>query len=271
MAITSIDGIIDALGNNAQNLVINKATLATQIAGGFTSLWRATGTPAQGAIPSTAAECNNALLGCFGFNNPVSGNSYLARSMMVCGNAATDFQFHDRLAHMGGLNGTLTTAQTVGVDVSTSTNNMALRRGDANYSDVQWWLEWYTATGSTAVTATITYTNAAGTSGRTTTVSIPASTAASRMIPIIGSGGEFIKSVQSVTLSATTATAGSFGVTATRALTGLSLGLANAGSVYDWAMLGFPRIHDYACLMLVCIPGTTSSGAVYGTGKIVQG
>jgi len=119
--------------------------------------------------------------------------------MMLSSNSATDVQIHDRLAHMGGLNGTLTTAQTVGVDVSVSA--LDSRRGDSSYSDVQWWLEWYTATGSTAVTATVSYTNAAGVSGKTTTVYIAASLAASRMLPIIGSGGEFIKSIQSVTLS----------------------------------------------------------------------
>lgn len=47
---------------------------------------------------------------------------------------------------MGGLNGTLTTAQTVGIDFSAlSSDNMAERIGDANYSDIQWWLEWYMA------------------------------------------------------------------------------------------------------------------------------
>lgn len=272
MTITSVDGVVAALGNSAQNLVVNKASIASQIAGGFTSLWRATGTPAQGAIPAAAAECTKDLLGALGFTNPAGGlSSYLARAMFVSGNASTDIQIHDRLAHMGGLSGTATTAQTANVAVNTATNNMALRKGDDNYSDVQWWLEWYTATGSTGVTATINYTNAAGTSGRTTTVALAASIGASRMLPIIGSGGEFIQSIQTVTLSATTGTVGSFGVTATRALSSISLGLANSGSVYDWAMIGFPRIHDSACLSLVMIPGTTSSGALYGTGKVVQG
>ena len=71
------------------------------------------------------------------------------------------------------------------------------------------------------------------------------------MLPIIGSGGEFIKSIQSVTLSATTATAGSFGVTATRALCGLSLGLANSSVIGDWSLLGFPKVPDDSCLMMV--------------------
>lgn len=272
MTISTLDGLIDALGNSAVQLVINKASIATQVAGGFTSLWRATGTPAQGAVPGAAAVCNNALAGCFGFTNPSApARSYLARLFGLSANAATDIQVHDRLAHMGGLSGTVTTAQTVNVDVSGAGDNMAARRGDANYSDVQWWLEWYTATGSTAVTATVTYTNAAGTSGRTTTVSLAASMAASRMLPIIGNGGEFIQSVQSVQLSATTGTAGSFGVTATRSMAGLSMGLANAGVVADWAYLGLPRIHDSACLFIIMVPGTTSSGALYGSGKLVQG
>lgn len=272
MTISTLDGLIDAMGNSAQRLVVNKASIASQVAGGFTSLWRATGTPAQGATPAAAAVCTSALTGSFGWTNPTSpARSYLSRLYLLSANSGTDVQFHDRLAHMGGLSGTVTTAQTANVDVSGSTNNLTNRRGDSNYSDVQWWLEWYTATGSTAVTATVTYTNAAGTSGRTTTVSLAASVAASRMLPIIGSGGEFIQSVQTVQLSATTGTAGSFGVTATRGIGGISLGLANGGSVADWAGLGLPRVHDDACLFMVLVPTTTSSGALYGSAALIQG
>lgn len=272
MTITTLDGLVDAMGNSATLFITNKASIANQLAGGFTSLWRATGRPAQGATPGAAAVCSSALTGCYTFTNPSAPvRSYLARLFFLSANAATDVQIHDRLAHMGGLSGTVTTAQTVNVDVSGSTSNLANRRGDSNYSDVQWWLEWYTDTGASAVTATVTYTNAAGTSGRTTTVSLAATMRASRILPIIGNGGEFIQSVQSVQLSATTGTAGSFGVTATRALTGMSLGLANSGIVYDWAMLGLPRVHDDACLFGVMIPGTTSSGALYGTAKLIQG
>lgn len=270
--ITDINGVVDGLANNSQLFVVNKASIANATAGVFHSLFRATGTPAQGAIPSTAAVCNRTLTGAFQFTNPGSGiGSYIGRAFIVSGNTATDIQLHDRLAHMGGLNGTLTTAQTAAVDVSGSTDNMALRRGASDYSDVQWWLEWYTDTGATAVTATVTYTNAANTSGRTTTVALGATTRASRMLSIIGQSGEFIRSVQSVQLSASTLTAGNFGVTATRALTSVSLGLANAGSVYDWALLGLPRVHDDACLALVTLPGTTSTGTLVGTAKLVQG
>lgn len=46
---------------------------------------------------------------------------------------------------MGGLNGTLLTAQTVGIDLSTINAGgpvPAERLGDANCSDVVWFLEW---------------------------------------------------------------------------------------------------------------------------------
>lgn len=271
MPISSVDDIAFGLAQGAQQFVVNKASIASQLAGGFSALWRATGTPAQGAVPAAAAICDRTLTGAFSFSNPTGGKaSYLAGAMMLNGNSATDIQILDRLAHMGGLSGTVTTAQNVNVDVSGATNNLPARIGDSAFSDVQWWLEWYTATGSTAVTATVTYTNAAGTAGRTTTVSLAASMAASRRLPIIGNGGEFIKSIQSVQLSATTGTAGSFGVTATRALTGLSLGLANSSTIADWAYLRLPKIEDDACLEMMAVPGTTSSGALYGTAKLIQ-
>lgn len=275
MTITTRDGLIDALGNNSQTLLINKASIATQLAGGFSSLWRATGTPAQGSIPGAAAICTDALTGAMAFTNPTDPvKSYIARMFMVSGNSATDVQIHDRLAHMGGLSGTVTTSQTVSVDVTGTSNNIDNRRGASDYSDVQWWIEIYTDIGTTATTATFTYTNAAGTSGRTTTASIGGASPAnqdSRMFPIIGNGGEFIQSIQSVTLTATTGTAGSWGVTATRVLCSMSLGLANAGAVYDWSQLGLPRVHDDACLFPIMICGTTSTGTLYGTIKLAQG
>ena len=259
------------MANASQSLVINKASIASQIAGGYSSLWRATGTPGQGAIPTAAAVPVMTAVGAFRFDNPVSGNTYLARLFMLSGNTATDVQIHDRLVHMGGLSGTVITAQTVNADASVTTSNLVLRRGDTNYSDIQWWIEWYTATGATGVNATcaVTYDDA---STGNIVVALAASIGASRMLAIQPAvAGRYIKSIQSVTLSATTGTAGNFGITATRALGGLSLGLANAGTVGDWAYLGLPRIHDYAALFMVMVPGTTSTGVLYGSGKLIQG
>lgn len=272
MTITNRSDLINALGNNSTAVIVSKASIASQVAGGFSSLWRATGSPGQGSTPGAVAVCDNTLTGCFPFTNPTAPVcSYISRLFLVSGNAATDVQVHDRLSHRGGLSGTVTTAQTVNVDASVATSNMALRKGRSDYSEVQWWLEWYTTTGSTGVNATCAVTYDDNSTGNVV-VALAASVAASRMLPIVSAvAGRYIKSIQSVTLSATTGTAGSFGVTATRGLGGVSLGLANAGTVANWADLGLPRVQDSACLFFIVIPGTTSSGTLYGNAKISQG
>lgn len=273
MAITNLDTLINALANNGQLLVLNKASLANTVAGQFFSFWQSAGIPAAGATPTTAATPTRTTLGGLPWSSPTGGNSsYLARMFATMSIAGNDIQIHDRLGHMGGLSGTNTGVQTVDVTVAGSGDNMVARRGASDYSDVQWWMEWYTATGASTPTFTVTYTNAAGTSGRTVVIASQGATIrAGRMVPIIGSGGEFIQSIQSIQLSATTGTVGNFGVTATRALTSMSLGQLNFGQTYDFQRLGLPQVQDDACLMLVCVCGSTSTGNLYGSSKLVQG
>ena len=203
--------------------------------------------------------------------------TYGAWANAACSNSAMTVEIHDRLMHMGGLNGTLTTAQTVGVDISANlaTSNLSARIGDANYSDIQWWLEWYTATGSTAVTATVAVTYNDGTTG-TLSVSLAATRPASLMIPLNGlipsaAAGKYIRAITTVTLSATTGTAGSFGVTATRPRMTLPLPLANKTEIFDWAALGLPEIFNSSCLFPLVLTSTTSSGTVRGGGKLAHG
>ena len=277
MTITTRDQLIDAMGNNSSRLVIDKASLANAAAGQFHSLWRATGQPGQAAIPAAAARCTNALLGALQFTQQVApATSYLAILEGLCSNNATTLEIHDRLMHMGGLVGNVATAQTVDLDLNANlaSDNIDARKGDANFSDVTWWLEWYTDTGGTAVTATVNVTYNDGTSGNLTAISLAATRRASQMIPLnssIPAAGKYIRDVNTVTLSATTGGAGSFGVTATRYRAALYQPLANARFTADWAGLGLPSIPNSACLMLVQLAGTTSTGAVRATGKIVHG
>lgn len=271
MAITNRDQLINAMGNSSQRVRMDKASLSNVTAGGYTSLWRATGVPAQAAIPGAAAICNSALLGSMGFVNPSAGNkSYLSNFRCGTSNAAMDIEIHDRLAHMGGLNGTLTTAQTVGVAVTDG--SLVNRIGETDYSDVQWFLEWYTDTGSTSVNATIAVTYDDGSTGTVTLTGIGATVRAARMLPISPAvAGRWIRSIESVTLSATTGTAGSFGVTATRFRAFVGTLVANKTEDFDAVRLGFPIIPDDACLMFIALSSTTTTGTVRGGGKIVQG
>ena len=276
--ITGRDQLIDALANNSSRIVIDKASIANAAAGQYHSLWRATGQPGQGAIPAAAANCNQSTAGCLTFNQQTApATSYLAYLEAASSNSAMTVEVHDRLRHMGGLNGTLTTAQTVGIDFNGVTaDNMVERIGDANYSDVQWWLEWYTDTGATVATATVAVTYSDGTTGNLTGVSLAANRRASFMQSLNGlipaaAAGKFIRAVNTVTLSASTGTAGNFGVTATRLRGTLFMPIANAKFSADWASLPINTIPNSACPFIVVMPGTTNTGALRGGGKIAHG
>ena len=278
MAIASRDQLIDALGNNSSRFVLDKASIAPQAAGTYVSLWRATGQPGQGAIPAAAAVCDNTSVGAMNFTQQVRpATSYGSYMEVSTGNNAMTVEIHDRIAHMGGLNGTLTTAQTVGIDLLTmqGTSNLVNRIGAANYSDVNWWLEWYTATGGTAVTCTLAVTYNDGTTA-TIPVSLAAMRPASLSLPINGlipaaQSGKYIRAITTATLSATTGTAGSFGVTASRVRMTLSAPIANMKFTANWADLGFPEIANSSCLYPMALTSTTSSGTVRGGGKISHG
>lgn len=277
--IENIDNLVKALGNNSSRIVLDKASIASQTANSYCSLWRAIGQPGPGAIPTVVATCNNTTVGTIGFNQQMSpSTSYGAYLEIATGNAAMTMELHDRLANMGGLNGTLTTAQSVNLDLNTllATDNIDTRKGDANYSDVQWWLEWYTATGGTAVTATIVVTYNDGTTGNLSVLSLAATRPASHMIPLnslipSAQSGKFIRGIVSVTLSATTGTAGNFGVTVTRPRMTLSSPFANFKFIADWAQLGLPEIYNSSAIFPIVLTSTTSTGTVRGGGKIAHG
>ena len=277
--IENIDNLVKALGNNSSRIVLDKASIASQTANSYCSLWRATGQPGQGAIPTVVATCNNTTVGTISFNQQMSpSTSYGAYLEIATGNAAMTMELHDRLANMGGLNGTLTTAQSVNLDLSTllSTDNINVRKGDANYSDVQWWLEWYTATGGAVVTATIVVTYNDGTTGNLSVLTLAPTRPASHMIPLnslipSAQSGKFIRGIVSVTFSATTGTAGNFGVTATRPRMTLSSPIANFKFIADWAQLGLPEIYNSSAIFPIVLTSTTSTGTVRGSGKIAHG
>ena len=280
MAISTRDALINAMANNSSRIIIDKASIASAAAGQFHSLWRATGQPGQGAIPTSSAVCDNTLTGALQFNQQTSpATSYLTILEGLCSNAGSTIEIHDRLAHLGGLVGNVATLQTVsGFDLDSllSTSNLDARKGDANYSDVQWWLEWYTDTGATVATATAAVTYNDGSSGSLTAISLAATRRASFMQPLnylipAAASGKYIRGITGVTLSISTGTAGNFGVTATRYRAAMYKPIANARFTADWASLGIPEIPNSSCLFSIQVAGTTSTGSVRVTGKVSHG
>jgi hypothetical protein len=277
MSITTADGLLAAMANPAKRLAlqINKASIATQAAAGYSSLWRATGVPAQGAIPSTAAICNAALTGALNLNmaDAAGGESWhIARLALSRSNAGDNIIFADRLAHMGGLSGVTTGNQTVNVAVTDG--SLAGRCNQTDYHDVEWYAEIYTDIGTTGQTCTVTYTDAAGNTGNTLTFTLGGASPAnqdSRMFALIPANGEFIRSVETVSIGTTTGTAGSWGITALKRLTDETYPVANRMDVSPWDRLGLPPAANDACIMMMqqCI--TTSTGSAIGNLLLAQG
>jgi hypothetical protein len=139
-------------------------------------------------------------------------------------------------------------------------------------------LEITTAVGTTATTATVSYTNSSGTAGRTS----PAITFGGtndrqvnqvQMIPFqVGDVG--VRSVESVTLAATTGTAGAFGVTLFRpvaVIPGFDLG--DDGMPFDTVKhLGcfFEPLQQDACLYVLHGTNSTSTYSMAACIEIIQ-
>jgi hypothetical protein len=275
--ITTASEIINALGNNSSRIIIDKASIANQTAGGFASLWRATGQPAQATIPTAAAVPISTTLGAMGFANQTApAKSYIGWLNANSSNNGNNVEIHDRLVHNGGLSLALATSQaTIGLDLATL-GVPAVRVGDANYSDVQWWLELYADGGATAANATINVTYNDNTTGNLNVLAVGGTLRASRMLPLTpliptGQQGKFIKGINSVILSVSTGVAGNFGFTSTRPRTSVAINLANKTETFDWAQLGFPEVPNDSCLQIVMVCITTVTGTLRGGGKIAHG
>lgn len=271
MTLDTRDAIIAALGGNSDRFLIDKASLANTAAGQIFSLWQSAGLPAPGTTPTTAALVTKALTGGISFANQTApATSYIDWMWAAFGNANASIEIHDRLAHMGGLSGTVITAQ--GAVSLVTLDPGAARLGASDYSDVQWWLEIYTALGATGVNATVAVTYNDASTGNLTAVALGATPRAGRLYPLLPvSAGKFIRSVNSVTLSATTGTAGNFGITATRPRTVIASLVANLPTVADWADLGHVEVPNDAHLFPLMLCSTTTTGAVRGQGKITHG
>jgi len=276
MTLSTLDALFAALNSNHDRFMVNKNTQIA-VAGAQSSLWRCAGEPAQAAQPGTTPVVpTKATLGALAFTNQTSpATSYLAWFNLASGNSGGGIEIHDRVVHMGGLSMIVTTAQTItGCDLSTI-GLAAERRGAADYSDLQWYLELYADGGATASNATINVTYSDGSTGNLTAVAVGGTLRSGRMIPLTplipsAQQGLRIRGINSVTLSASTGTAGNFGFVCTRMLTGKGIPLANTAVTLTWAD-GIPEVVNDACLMIAILCGTTSTGALTGQGKIVHG
>ena len=281
MTIATVNELENAINCDFSKLIATKndPVAGNAIVGGFHSFWRSTtGTvPAQPATPTTATVLTNLSVGAITFTQQTSPRqSYITSFSASCSAAGATIEIHDRLVAMGGLNLRDPNQTVAGMDLSTylAGNNIAARIGDANYSDVQWWLEWYTNTG-TSVTVGVNVTYNDGTTGTFTIPALGATVRASRMIPLnpyipVADSGKFIRAVTQIN-PGDSGTTGNLGVTATRYRCSAYIPTANKLYKRPWMDTGLAEIYNQSCLFPVCIATATTIGNIRLDGIIAHG
>jgi len=260
-AITDISDLINrATGGNSgtpESIFWNKqpwidGTWATNpVVGRHASLWRYQGAnfPA-GAIPTSVENPINSTPGALRITNPGGGRQkWLIGAWATQGMSGT-FIFYDRLLHVGGLSGIVTTPQSVGGSLTRYVD------GHGNFA----FAEIYTLIGSTGSSIRLnSYTDSTPTSalvGPYTTFGGSGFREVTRAIMLPSGNTSGISDISTVQLSGSTGTAGNFGVTIGHPIAYLNVGQAGQCGWRDFTtgMPGIPEIKPDACLSLLYVP-----------------
>jgi hypothetical protein len=169
----------------------------------------------------------------------------------------------DMLNISGGLNATVTTAQTTNLPTAALTRYTS---GEGVHAA----LMIHTAVGNTATTVTCSYTNQSGTPGQITPAVVfggTGLTGAGTLIRLPLAGGDTgMRSVESVTLAGSTAVAGNFGVVMFKPLAMLFANDVEGANVIDTVSSGrmvgqFNEVLDGACLSCFAVMATAQQVA----------
>lgn len=273
MAFADWDEFVRALTSPREHVQVVKF-LSTNAVNRMSSSW--TGFPGAGSAPSTAAVPTKATTGATPFDSWQNSGGSLAtyivggdlRVQQASGSSFGSpgmFILCDRLSHQGGLSGVTTGAQTTNLPTA------ALTRYTSGVG-VMAALEIYTTIGTNGgVTVSASYTNTGPTSGRTTpAIQIGAANfreAGRLMLLPLQVGDVGVTSVESVTISATTGTAGNFGVTLFKPLIAFNLSISESAvdPVLSGRMLGgLPELVDDACLFFIGQPQFAANHQITG-------
>jgi hypothetical protein len=257
MAITDLDQMVNTFtgGEGAcqymwyfrDNRIDGAAMSASNSQTASSTLWQLNSTLGKCTGPTgTARNPTRATTGSLGQANPTGGRKLYLTGVYLTASTSSTILVIDRLADISGLSGTVTTAQnTTSLSVSRYTGSES--RGN------EIWIEINTLIGTTATTLTVSYTNQAGTSGRTSKAVVIGGSGRReiyRIFPVpLANGDTGVRSVESVTLAGTTGTAGDFGVVILRPL--VMIGVQNpCPTLLDLLTLMplLPEIKTDACI-----------------------
>ena len=265
MAIITLDGLLAGL---KPATAFTKAAFTGEAAGQFHSLFAVAGRPAAGAFATpglngATVDVASGIGGMLPFDNPASGNAYLARLSVALGAGVVGLTLYDLLWYNTGIGITTTTAQSI-----TSPTWPARDRNGATLGDgLEAWLYVSATAGNSGTIAntSISYTNQAGTSGRSsgTAYIVPITPVAGTVIPFGLQGSDTgIRSIQSITLG-TSYISGTVHLLVVRRLASV-FGAAGGGVTADAFAVGMPQVFPSSAVYLAAHVSATAAGAVSG-------
>jgi hypothetical protein len=262
MAITTLAGLRAGL---LPPEMYFKTPSSSESSGFFYSTMYTGGNPAAGAVPSPgmAGAALTSYDGQVPFNNPASGNAYLARLDGVAGSVAASQIFiancvFDRLWHNSGTDVTNTSAQTV----NSVTWPARDRNGSTDGDGVLIGLEWSTGSSNPpSVSISINYTNSAGTSGRTGLIaSLPSNVVTGTfMLFSMDAGDVGVRSVQSITIGSSLFS-GTVHLVAVRFICDCMQNAVASIPSMDALLTGLPLMHPDSVPFLAQVANSSNAG-----------
>jgi hypothetical protein len=249
MAITTLDGLIAGMYHPE---IGYKTNYTAEAAGLWHSTFYLAGSPGAAAAPTPGmgGAALTTYAGQISFPAAVGGeNVYLARFGASHAAGVGSVMLCDRLWHNSGIVVTTTTAQTITSAAWPARDALGATNGD----DVLIGLEVRTATtNASAITSDgsttgirISYTNSAGTAGKTGYIpSFPATAVAGTFMPFyLAAGDDGVRSIETITLT-TSLGGGAVHLVAYRPLAVVGTPTANIQFAQDGVQLGLPRCYD---------------------------
>lgn len=270
MAITTVDLLVASF---LPAEAITKAGFTGEAVGQLASLFYLAGRPgaAVAPTPGLAGAALTSYAGQIPFPTAVGGeNVHVARMEGAVNAGLGGLILCDRLWHNSGFTQATTTAETV----NSATFPARDVNGSTNGVGVQVALEVSTATtnASPITNTTMSYTNDAGTSGRTATIpSFPATAVAGTFVPfLLAAGDTGVRSIQSLT-KGTSYAGGTMHLVAYRRVLTLPIAVANTMAVADGISAGLPRMYDSSVPFLIGPLTATTVGLTTASITFAQG
>lgn len=253
-----------------QNMFVYKVGTAPEAAGQFYCWAKDTGNPGawapgtpglNGRVTDGTTAADN---GCLRVANPSSGANYLSQCSLGT-TVACHLSIFDVVWINSGIVVTTTTAQAIVTPTFPARDSNGSSNGEGYGIGIL--VTTATTNAGAVTTITISYTNQAGTAGRTATISSYPATAVIGTVVLaqLAAGDTGVRSIQSITLG-TTLTAGAISLFVYRGIISQSSATANAGGPALTNVLDpGPRLYNGVCLLPVGLMSATTATTLVGT------